>query len=146
MSNRRYGGDGINPLFMLIAAAVFALGAFMILRAPNFLESAEPEAEYRSPAPIVAPAEAPAESPAPSEPTQAAPPAPVTEIPAPEPEPPASEPEPPKFTYALNTNTLKIHKPGCSSVGEMSPHNLQWTHKSLDELESEGYEKCKRCF
>ncbi|MBR0283287.1 MAG: hypothetical protein IJQ81_17125 [Oscillibacter sp.] len=50
------------------------------------------------------------------------------------------------FSYALNTNTMKIHKPNCSSVFEMADHNRQWTNKSIEELESEGYTKCKRCF
>ncbi|MBR0280690.1 MAG: hypothetical protein IJQ81_03745 [Oscillibacter sp.] len=50
------------------------------------------------------------------------------------------------FSYALNTNTMKIHKPSCSSVFEMADHNRQWTNKSIEELEREGYTKCQRCF
>ena len=50
------------------------------------------------------------------------------------------------YTYVLNTNTKRIHKPECSSVYEMADHNRQRTNKSVAELEAEGYVKCQRCF
>ncbi|MBR4210833.1 MAG: hypothetical protein IKR84_00375 [Oscillibacter sp.] len=63
-----------------------------------------------------------------------------------EPEPAAPEPATTSYSYVLNTNTKRIHKPGCSSVYEMNPKNRQRTNKSIEELEAEGYQKCKRCF
>lgn len=48
-------------------------------------------------------------------------------------------------TYILNTNTMKIHRIGCSSVDEMNEKNKQETTKTVEELEVEGYEPCKRC-
>ena len=50
------------------------------------------------------------------------------------------------YTYVLNTNTMRIHQPDCSSVYEMANHNRSYTDKSIEELQAEGYVKCKRCF
>ena len=50
------------------------------------------------------------------------------------------------YSYVLNTNTKKIHQPSCSSVMEMASHNREYTNKSAEELEREGYVKCQRCF
>ena len=50
------------------------------------------------------------------------------------------------YSYVLNTNTKRIHKPTCSSVNEMNPNNRQPTNRSIEQLEAEGYVKCKRCF
>ena len=74
---------------------------------------------------------------APSETTPATPSDPVTVTP---------EPETVSYSYVLNTNTMRIHKPNCSSVNEMNPKNRQPTNESIAELEAEGYVKCKRCF
>lgn len=49
------------------------------------------------------------------------------------------------YTFILNTNTMKIHRPECSSVGQMSEKNKQKTSSSIDELEAAGYECCKKC-
>lgn len=57
-----------------------------------------------------------------------------------------AQPQTNSYSYVLNTNTMRIHKPGCSSVTEMNPKNRQPTNKSIEELEAEGYVKCKRCF
>lgn len=48
--------------------------------------------------------------------------------------------------YVLNINTRKIHKPDCSSVSDILEKNIEYSSKSIIELENEGYEKCKRCF
>ena len=63
-------------------------------------------------------------------------------------EPATTTPEPAtsSYSYVLNTNTMRIHKPDCSSVNEMNPKNRQPTNESIAELEAEGYVKCKRCF
>lgn len=50
-----------------------------------------------------------------------------------------------EVTYILNTNTMKIHEKNCSSVDEMNEKNKRETDKTLEELEAEGYEPCKRC-
>lgn len=48
-------------------------------------------------------------------------------------------------TYILNTNTMKFHKPGCSSVDDMEEHNKQEYTGSREELIEDGYEPCGRC-
>lgn len=48
-------------------------------------------------------------------------------------------------TYILNTNTMKFHKPSCSSVKDMSEDNKSEFNGSRDELIQEGYEPCGRC-
>ena len=47
--------------------------------------------------------------------------------------------------YIVNTNTGKIHLPGCSSVSQMAEHNKWYSYDSLEYLESLGYVPCKRC-
>ena len=48
--------------------------------------------------------------------------------------------------YVLNTNTMKIHYPGCSSVPKIAPHNYATSSLSVSELEAQGYTTCGRCF
>lgn len=48
--------------------------------------------------------------------------------------------------YVLNTNTMKIHHPSCSSVPKIAPHNYATSNQSIDELISQGYSTCGRCF
>ncbi len=50
------------------------------------------------------------------------------------------------FTYVLNTNTMKIHHPTCSSVKKIAPHNYATSNSSLDELFAQGYTTCGNCF
>ena len=47
--------------------------------------------------------------------------------------------------YILNTNTLKIHLPICSSIDDMKEHNKKKFKGTLEEAEKEGYTACKRC-
>lgn len=56
---------------------------------------------------------------------------------------PASETA--ESTYILNTNTMKFHKPSCSSIEDMSEDNKSEFNGSRDELIQEGYEPCGRC-
>lgn len=58
-------------------------------------------------------------------------------------EPPASE-APASITYVLNTNTMKIHYPSCSSVDQIKPENYAETTDIEDALAA-GYEPCGRC-
>lgn len=58
-------------------------------------------------------------------------------------EPPASE-VPASITYVLNTNTMKIHYPSCSSVDQIKPENYAET-TDIEEALAAGYEPCKRC-
>lgn len=76
-----------------------------------------------------------------TKPIPTVPPAPVeiTEAPT-TPVPPVQE-----VTYILNTNTMKIHVPSCSSVDKISSKNYATTTLSIPELEEEGYSRCGRC-
>ena len=47
-----------------------------------------------------------------------------------------------EYTYVLNTSTMKIHHPDCSSVPTIKPENFAETNKSIQELELEGYSTC----
>jgi len=47
--------------------------------------------------------------------------------------------------FVLNTNTLKIHLPSCSSVTEMNPKNKQGYHGTIAELKKNNYSRCNRC-
>lgn len=76
------------------------------------------------------------------------------ETPAPQPEtdtavqitPELSAPqETQQTTYVLNTNTMKIHYPTCSSVDDMKEKNKQIYTGSRDEVINMGYVPCKRC-
>lgn len=49
-------------------------------------------------------------------------------------------------TYVLNTSTMKIHLPSCSSVKKIAPNNYSTTNDSIDELISQGYSTCGICF
>lgn len=54
--------------------------------------------------------------------------------------------EAPARTWVLNTNTMKIHYPSCSSVSRIAAHNYAESTASLDELLARGYSRCGRCF
>ena len=57
------------------------------------------------------------------------------------PPPPPSDP----ITYVANKNTMKFHKPTCSSVNDIKQKNrLNWKG-SREELIDKGYEPCQRC-
>ena len=49
-----------------------------------------------------------------------------------------------KKEYVLNTNTMKIHNPSCSSVEDILPHNYATT-KDFDGAIADGYSPCGRC-
>ena len=48
-------------------------------------------------------------------------------------------------TYVLNTHTMKIHHPSCSSVKKIAPQNYATSNDSLDDLISQGYSTCGNC-
>ena len=60
-----------------------------------------------------------------------------------------SEPEetddPNARDYVLNKNTMKFHKPSCSSVGDIKPENRWDFHGTREEVLDMGYVPCKRC-
>lgn len=58
-------------------------------------------------------------------------------------EKPAEE-NPVSYSYVLNTNTMKIHRAGCSSVSQMSEENKGYTN-DYDGAIAQGYVPCKRC-
>lgn len=49
-------------------------------------------------------------------------------------------------SYVLNTNSMKIHHPDCSSVAKMSAKNRQDVEASLDALLAQGYTTYGNCF
>lgn len=49
-------------------------------------------------------------------------------------------------SYILNTNTKKVHYPGCRSVKQMSDKNKQEYNGTLDDILSSGYTTCGNCF
>lgn len=55
-----------------------------------------------------------------------------------------AEDDPVSYSYVLNTNTMKIHRPSCSSVSQMSDENKGYTN-DYDGAIAQGYEPCKRC-
>lgn len=56
-----------------------------------------------------------------------------------------TEPEYVGKEYILNTNTKKVHRPGCGSINQMKEENKQSYTGSLADLESQGYVGCKKC-
>ncbi|MCF0259679.1 MAG: DNA/RNA non-specific endonuclease [Erysipelotrichaceae bacterium] len=87
-------------------------------------------------------------------PEQAAPPAEEAVAAAEEPAPAAEEPEPdveeaavpePTVTYIANANTLKFHRPDCTSVKQMADHNKVYYYGSRQEVTDAGFVPCKRC-
>lgn len=55
-----------------------------------------------------------------------------------------AEDDPVSYSYVLNTNTMKIHRPSCSSVSQMSDENKGYTN-DYDGAIAQGYVPCKRC-
>lgn len=47
--------------------------------------------------------------------------------------------------YVLNTSTMKIHLPECSSVEDMSDSNKEEVTTSMEALLAAGYEPCGNC-
>lgn len=72
-----------------------------------------------------------------------------TPEPTPEPTPdPTPEPTPtpaPVFTYVANTNTMKFHRPGCSSVNTMKDKNKAVYETTRADMISMGFEPCGKC-
>ena len=67
--------------------------------------------------------------------------APAAERSAPEPTP---TPQPEK-DWVLNTNTLKFHKPSCSSVKDIKDANRRDVHMTRDDVIAQGYQPCGKC-
>lgn len=66
-----------------------------------------------------------------------------TDVQSPSTEGEVSEPQK-TASYVLNTNTKKIHLPGCSSVDKMSESNKAYTDDYQQAI-NEGYTPCKIC-
>lgn len=47
--------------------------------------------------------------------------------------------------YVLNTNTMKFHLPGCSSVKNISAENRSDVTADRDDLIAQGYDPCGKC-
>lgn len=50
-----------------------------------------------------------------------------------------------EITYILNTNTMKFHKPSCSSVEDIKEENRRDFFGTRDEAITMGYDSCGRC-
>ena len=50
-----------------------------------------------------------------------------------------------EYAFVLNTNSMKIHRPTCSSVKDMADHNKLGSNDTIEELKAMGYSPCKRC-
>lgn len=50
-----------------------------------------------------------------------------------------------QYAYILNTNSKVIHRPGCSSVAQMSDKNKQGFNGTLAQAQAQGYKPCSRC-
>ena len=49
------------------------------------------------------------------------------------------------YTYIVNTKTKKIHMENCSAIKDMKEENKEVIHKSIKELENDGYTCCGIC-
>ena len=49
-------------------------------------------------------------------------------------------------SFVLNTNTKKIHRPGCRSINSMKESNKKNYRGTVEELQSMGYTTCGNCF
>ena len=49
------------------------------------------------------------------------------------------------YTYVLNKNTKKFHRPDCSSVKDMKEKNKEYSNEIRDEIIAKGYSPCKKC-
>ena len=138
ISDASAAGDGSAPASSAGAASEPEPGKTQQPAAePEPAKDPEPVAEPEpvkepEPQPDPAPAAPPAASSQPSEPPAAK---------EPEPEP---APEPVAQTYVGNSNTMKFHKPNCSSVEDIAADN-KVTLDSRDSAISKGYQPCKRC-
>ena len=140
-------------------------------RSPVTEQTASPPAVSEAPEKTAPPTATPSPSVQPTEPPEPTPtatptPTPTpTPVPTPEPTPnstlspaptsaptPVSTPTPeptttpvPDKEYVLNTNTMKFHKPSCSSVKDIKPKNYQEFTGTRDQVIRMGYDPCKRC-
>lgn len=57
-----------------------------------------------------------------------------------------SEQQQTEDTYVLNTSTMKIHRPSCSSVPKIAPQNCSTSSESITDLKAQGYSTCGICF
>ena len=47
--------------------------------------------------------------------------------------------------YVLNTRSLRIHRPECSSVKDIAEHNKKETYETFASLTNRGYKSCGSC-
>lgn len=51
----------------------------------------------------------------------------------------------PEYDYICNSNTMKFHKPDCTSVSDMNDKNKEYFKGKRSELIDKGYLPCGRC-
>ena len=150
------GRIGCLPVlaFFLLIAVFGSLGANTRKNAEpspsptvELIRSAPEHTPEAIPEPTAEPSPVPTPKPTP-EPTPEPTPKPTPE-PTPEPTPgPTPEPTPtpaPVFTYVANTNTMKFHSPGCSSVSSMKDKNKAVYETTRADMISMGFEPCGKC-
>ena len=50
-----------------------------------------------------------------------------------------------KQLWILNTNTMKFHEPGCTSVGKIKPENYLEFKGTYQQCKDKGYDPCGVC-
>lgn len=138
------GRIGCLPVlaFFLLIAVFGSLGANT---RKNAEPSPSPTVELIRSAPELTPEAIPEPTAEPS-PVPAPKPTPVpTPKPTPEPTPKPTPTPAPVFTYVANTNTMKFHRPGCSSVSSMKDKNKAVYETTRADMISLGFEPCAKC-
>ena len=158
----------MKKLFVLFSVLILVLSSCSGSDAPAVTASPDTgRSVITSTAPVPSQAVEPSNAPSPAstptvKPTQTPTP-PSTPAPTPTPTPtPAPTPQPtptptpiptpvptqipvPGLHYVLNTNTMKVHKPSCSSVKDIKPQNYKEYTGTRDQVIAMGYVPCKRC-
>ena len=57
----------------------------------------------------------------------------------------ASQNDEHEYSFVLNKNSKRFHKPNCSSVAKMKEENREYYSGSRDDLISKGYKPCGSC-
>lgn len=133
---RKQPSDGVTyALVLLILALAFGLQALPDASAGEVTLTRA----TLTPAPTASPTSPPTSTPAPTALPTAAP------TPAAEPSAAPNSPAPTAAVYVLNTNTLRFHKPDCSSVGRIKEQNRGSFTGTREELIEQGYVPCGNC-
>lgn len=154
-----YSGCTLLLLIGVLIAAKNAPKNYTLASLISVTEPVAPQTDAPTKPPTQAPTEKPTEAPTepatqpPTEkPTDPPPTQPPTQPPTEKPtDPPTEEPTEPEtdpsavFSYVINTNTGKFHKPSCGSASKIKDENrwdYEGTRQSVVDM---GYVPCGRC-